>query len=89
LIDTGPLVAYFNRRDQHHVRCAAVFDSLAPPLYTCWPVLTEAAYLLLTQGGVHLVQKLLDSCGTGFLEILPLGAYDAHAIADFLEKFSD
>lgn len=89
LIDTGPLVAYFNKRDLHNAKCAAALDEIAPPLYTCWPVLTEASYMLLTQGGLHLVEKLLDSCGTGFLEILPLSAFDAHAIADFLDKYRD
>ena len=89
LIDTGPLVAYFNKRDEHNAKCAAVFDEIAAPLYTCWPVLTEASYLLMTQGGLHLVGRLLGSCGTGFLEILPLSAYDAHAIADFLDKYRD
>lgn len=89
LIDTGPLVAYLNKRDAHHAKCAAVFAEIAPPLFTCWPVLTEAAYLLLTQGSLHLVEKLLHSCGTGFLEILPLTSFDAHAMADFLEKFRD
>jgi predicted nucleic acid-binding protein len=52
LIDTGPLVAYFNKRDAHNIRCASVFDDIAPPLITCWPVLTEASYLLATHGGV-------------------------------------
>jgi uncharacterized protein len=89
LIDTGPLVAYLNRRDAYSARCAAAFAEIAPPLYTCWPVLTEAAHLLRTQGGLYLVEKLLHSCGTGFLEILPLTSFDAHGIAEFLDKYHD
>ena len=89
LIDTGPLVAYLNKRDAHNAKCAAILAEVAPPLYTCWPVLTEAAHLLLTQGGLHLVEKLLHSCGTGFLEILPLNSFDAHSMADFLDKYRD
>lgn len=48
-----------------------------------------ACYLLTTQGSLHLVEKLLDSCGTGFLEILPLVAYDGHAITVSLKKYRD
>jgi hypothetical protein len=40
-------------------------------------------------GGFHLFERLLHSCGDGFLEILPLGADDARAIADFLGKYRD
>lgn len=89
LIDTGPLVAYLNKRDAHNAKCASALAEIAPPLYTCWPVLTEAAYLLSTHGGLHLVETLLRSCGTGLLEILPLTSFDAHAMADFLDKYDD
>jgi uncharacterized protein len=89
LIDTGPLVAYLNKRDAHNAECAAAMAGIAPPLYTCWPVLTEAAHLLLTQGGLYLVDRLLRSCGTGFLDILPLTTFDAHLMAEFLDKYRD
>jgi predicted nucleic acid-binding protein len=89
LIDTGPLVAYWNKRDANSDVVAKVLGRVAPPLFTCWPVLAEAAYLLLKHGGLHLVEQLLNSCGTGFLEILPLDARDARAIAGFLAKYRD
>jgi predicted nucleic acid-binding protein len=89
LVDTGPLVAYFNRRHAHHRRCATLLTELAPPLYTCWPVLTEACYRLASHGGSRLAARLLDSCGEGFLAILPLNAIDAHAVAAFLVMYQD
>jgi predicted nucleic acid-binding protein len=52
-------------------------------------VLTEAAHLLVGQAGFHLVEQLLNSCGTGFLEILTLGDSHAQAVARFLEKDRD
>jgi predicted nucleic acid-binding protein len=46
LIDTGPLVAFLNRRDQHHPWAVDTLSTLAPPLLTCEAVLSEAAYLV-------------------------------------------
>lgn len=45
LLDTGPLVALLNRDDQYHQWALDAFDELTLPLWTCAPVLTEAAYL--------------------------------------------
>jgi uncharacterized protein len=46
LVDTGPLVALFDRRDAHHGRCTTVLKSLREPVKTTIPVLTEAFYML-------------------------------------------
>lgn len=45
LLDTGPLVALFNRDDQYHQWALDTLDTLPLPLWTCAPVLTEASYL--------------------------------------------
>jgi predicted nucleic acid-binding protein len=51
LLDTGPLVAYLNRRDQHHAWAVSQWESLKPPLMTCEAVLSEACFLLHAHGG--------------------------------------
>jgi predicted nucleic acid-binding protein len=46
IVDTGPLVAFFDRAERHHQWVVARIGELPPPLLICEPVLTEAAYLL-------------------------------------------
>ena len=50
ICDTGPIVAYLNRNDPHHRWAVTLMKQLAPPLLTCEPVLTEAAYFLREDG---------------------------------------
>ena len=47
LIDTGPLIAFYNRQDPQHAVCRELMDSVPyGKAYTCWPVITEAVYML-------------------------------------------
>jgi uncharacterized protein len=87
LADTGPLVAILSRRDQHHRACVDALREMPGPLFTCWPVITEAAWLLRHDGEV--VERLLASLNTGFLELLPLTSEDARPIAAILKKYRD
>ena len=43
LLDTGPIVAYLNRRDRHHAWAMARFEEIEPPFHTCESVLSEAS----------------------------------------------
>jgi uncharacterized protein len=46
IVDTGPLVAFFDRSERHHAWVVARIEEIEPPLLVCEPVLTEAMYLL-------------------------------------------
>ena len=46
IVDTGPLVAFFDRSERYHRWAAERVEELDAPLLVCEPVLTEAAYLL-------------------------------------------
>jgi predicted nucleic acid-binding protein len=50
LTDSGPLVALLNRLDKHHPWAREQFDHVPCPVWTCEGALTEAAYLLQTDG---------------------------------------
>jgi uncharacterized protein len=87
LVDTGPIVAILNRRDQHHRGCVEALREMPGPLFSCWPVMTEAAWLL--RWGSYAVQQLLNSIDTGFLEMLPLATADAKPVVIIMRKYHD
>jgi predicted nucleic acid-binding protein len=51
VVDTGPLVAVLNANDEHHAWAREAFGRLAPPVFTCEAVLSEAQFLLQERGG--------------------------------------
>ena len=46
LLDTGPLVAFFDRTDQYHDWAVRQWVRAPIPMLTCEPVIAEALYLL-------------------------------------------
>ena len=50
LIDTGPLVSFLAAGLKYHAWAVEQWKRLHPPLLTCEPVLTEAAFLLKREG---------------------------------------
>jgi len=86
-VDTGPLVAIISRADQHHETCVETLRELHGPLYSCWPVITEAAWLLRKHAGA--VKQLLNSMSEGFLQLLPIESSEAAQIAKLMEKYKN
>jgi predicted nucleic acid-binding protein len=85
LVDTGPLVAIFSPNDAHHDDCVDALRLLRPPLLTCWPVITEAAWLLRNQPSAR--QNLLTSFSSGLLKLLPLDAEEVPGVAAVLDRY--
>jgi predicted nucleic acid-binding protein len=50
LLDTGPLVSFLASGLRYHSWTVEQWKRLRPPLLTCEPVLTEAAFLLKREG---------------------------------------
>lgn len=88
LLDTGPLVAAFNRRDPHHDRCAAALASFSGMLLTTGAVVTETMYFL---GGLPDGAEIL----TGFLDDAQVdirdcfGSTQLRAAAHLMKKYAD
>jgi uncharacterized protein len=87
LLDTGPLVALFNAADSRHGLCADTFSTLTPPLLTCWPVLTEAAWILRKQP--RPIERIADAQHAGLFEILSLEKGGLTAIAGIMRRYED
>lgn len=88
LVDTGALIALFNPNDPQHQACASQAKMLpAGKAFTCWPVITEASYLL--RGYPRQRDELLDAVFVGEFELLPLLAEDLSGIQDVFTKYHD
>ncbi len=85
LIDTGPIVAILSEDDAHHDRCTEALAALTPPLWTCWPVLTEAAWLL--RGRPDALRKMFDGFPGGLFALLPLNSEDVPAVAGLMRRY--
>ena len=66
IIDTGPIVAYLYREEEHHLWAVDQFRSLPAPLLTCEAVLTEALFLLrrVRSGSERLFSLLMSGAIT-------------------------
>lgn len=87
LADTGPLVAYFNRRDRWHRWAVDQITALRPPLVTCEPVLTEACFLIQKVGGKP--ADLLAWITRGALEIGIDVESDAAELGRLITRYKD
>lgn len=87
LADTGPLVAYFNRRDRWHRWVVEQMSALHPPLITCEPVLTEACFLIQRAGGKP--AELVAWLTRGVLEIGVDIESDAVEVARLMTRYRD
>jgi predicted nucleic acid-binding protein len=85
LVDTGPIVAIMLDSDEHHQACVEQLRYIRGPLLTCWPVITEAAWLL--RAYPEAVARLLASFHGRPFELLPLRETDLPAIAAILVKY--
>jgi predicted nucleic acid-binding protein len=64
LVDTGPLVALFDRQDEQHNRCRKTLKEIREPIFTTIPVLTGVFHMLGPQTiGSARLRELLASCG--------------------------
>jgi len=86
VVDTGPLVAIVRDREHAHARCVATLRTLRPPLLSCWPVVTEAAWLLRREPWA---MKAIDGLvSSGAVRLLELDAGALSWCVAFMERYA-
>jgi uncharacterized protein len=86
VVGTGPLVAIIRKREKAHKKRVATSKVIRPPMLTCWPVLTEAAWLLRNEpGGFAGLGGMLD---IGLIELAALDRTAVPWIVAFLERYA-
>ena len=85
LVDTGPIVAILSESDEHHRASVEQLRSITGPLLTCWPVITEAAWLLRRHPLA--VKKLLAGFQGRPFELARLDESDLPGIAAILTRY--
>lgn len=66
LLDTGPLVAFLNRRERHHAWVRDCWRDISPPMLTSESVLSEAIFLVEQAGGDAV--SVLELVGRGVIQ---------------------
>lgn len=86
LVDTGPIVAILSAADQYHEICTEQLRSITGPLTTCWPVITEAAWLLRSHP--RALRILLSSFNDRPFQLAALNESDLSGIAAILARYA-
>jgi predicted nucleic acid-binding protein len=87
IVDTGPLVAFFDRAERHHRWVAERVEELEAPLLVCEPVLTEAIYLLARYSRAQ--DALFDLLQNGALNVAFRIEEHVGALRRLLQKYRD
>jgi predicted nucleic acid-binding protein len=86
-MDTGPLVASINRRDRYHSWVKDKLGEIAPPMFTCEPVLAEACFLLQDiPPGSAAVLELVER---GVLRVEFQASLHVRSLAALMAKYSN
>lgn len=87
LLDTGPLVAFLNRRDQHHAWAKEQLGRLEPPMLTCEAVISEGCFLLRHDPSG--ADAILELIARGLI-VLPFRlAEELHPVRRLLRRYAN
>ena len=88
LLDTGPLVAFFDRSDRYHRWAMDQWRRAPMPLHTCEAVLAEATYLLQRHAGLN-PARVLELIERGVVVTAFRIEEHAGAVMRLLDKYAD
>jgi hypothetical protein len=85
LVDSGPLIALFDRDDRYHGQVKDFLAKTALKLVTTWPVLTETCALVPQLAA----DDFLEYICRGGIVVAPLGTEDVATILTLRRKYAD
>ena len=87
VVDTGPLVAYLNRNDPDHSRCAALLESRTDDLLVTPYVVTEACYLVGKYVGAEAEANLVEALAADDLSQVGIVTSDLIRMAELMRQY--
>ena len=87
LVDTGPIVAILSASDEYHETCVEQLRKIRGPLLTCWPMITEVAWLLRAYPPA--LGILLASFNARPFQLASLDETDLPGMATVLTRYQD
>ncbi|RPA68859.1 PIN domain-containing protein [Cyclobacteriaceae bacterium YHN15] len=87
LIDAGPLIALFSKRDKFHERAVHFVKNHSAIFWTTWPVITESCHML--DFSIKAQINLLQWCDRKGLNLVELNQGNLKRIIELSTQFSD
>jgi predicted nucleic acid-binding protein len=89
VVDTGPIVALLNSRDDHHERCKSFLAGHPGPLLIPTTVFTEVCMLAERRRGTKAELAFLSDVRSGLFTMLETASIDLDRISELVETYSD
>jgi len=87
LIDSGPLIALFDKSDKYHLDVLAFLKSFHGKLVTTWSVLTEVSHML--DFNLHAQLDFLKWVEMGGVEVYDISQDDLAHIIEMMQKYTN
>ncbi|WP_187648257.1 type II toxin-antitoxin system VapC family toxin [Nitrosophilus labii] len=87
IIDSGTIIALFDKNDKFHKKVLDFLKDFKGKLYSTWPVITEVSHILDFNLQVQI--DFLKWVSIGGIEIVSLDNEDLINIINYMEKYLD
>ncbi len=87
IIDTGPIVAFFDESDNYCLQCRSFLKSFKGKLFTTLAVVTEVSYLLSDNKRIQ--KAFIEWIDNNAISILNQDNEQFSSILFYMEKYSD
>ena len=87
LIDSGPLIALFDKSDRYHIRVVEFLKTFQGKFITTWSVLTEVSHILDFNLNVQI--DFLKWVEMGGVEVYNISQNDLSHIIEMMQKYTN